>query len=288
MPATYVPDLTVNYQIVESPTLVRIVRPGYIKGLRTMGLPSHRVAANVLNPTYVSGLPNYGDGFPDPRYSTVPLRQRIIEGIDGNNNRVNCTCVYEWTSGGFVAGPVTFILTRRTSTAEVSTEVHPDTLKPITVKWRNPVNPADFVERTARFRYQESRQVLTADGYYVGTPPDAMIDALNSVNASQWRGKGKGFWWYSGQSDVTRDYGNSYNVTLEVQSKLTKDWSQYDILEDQHGRHLEVPQVAVDLMKAAPYTYGVLSHNGITKVGLYPTADFNAIFGFGGIGNVGG
>jgi hypothetical protein len=127
-------------------------------------------------------------------------------------------------------------------------------------------------------------QVLTAKGYYHdGPPPADMIGALNSVNDQTWRGYQKGFWHYAGQSDVTQDKGGSYTITLELRTRIDRDWSQFQVLEDVNGRYLQPTTADVTELWNMPYAYNVVMRNGITKTGLFPLKNFGGIFGFGGI-----
>jgi hypothetical protein len=285
MPATLELDHVSQASITEeqvnafTPIQRTVVRRGVIKGLNTLGLASNEIFAATLS---VAGMPAYGDPFGSGDFAGVTLRQRIVEGIDGNAKKVRIALIYKST-GGYAPIPVTFILSRRTAMVEVTAEIHPGTGEAMVIEWQHPTDINFRVKRTAGFRYRRPHQVIVADGYYVGEPPAAMVNALGSVNSSTWRGKAVGYWLYSGQSDVTRDFGGSYNITLELETRVTVDWSDYELFGNHQGRNLTVDPSDLSALRGQPYAFDVKKQNGLMRVGLYPLADFNALFGFGGI-----
>lgn len=276
-------DAVSQMQIVESTTGIRVVRTGWVKGLRTFGLPSNQIASNVTNPTYVPGFPAMLTAYPDPRYGAAKLRQVVISGVERNNDKVEIMLIYDSTTG-LAPIPVTFVLSRRTTTVIEETELHPGTRQPFLLSWINPANGNDTVFRTGRIRYRRPHQVLVADGYFIGEPPAGMVAGLRSVNDAPWRGYPKGYWIYSEQSDVTRDFGGSYNITLQLENRIDRDWSEWETIGDHYGRVLKLNQTEIDDVASRPYNYGVYVGNGFLRIGPYPTGDFGAFFGFGGIG----
>lgn len=284
MPASLVLDHVSQMSITESkandfvPAVRRVVRRGVIKGLNTLGLDPSEIYQAILT---VPGMPDYGSGIGSTGLG-VALRQRVIEGIDSNSGKVRIALIYD-SSGGLAPIPVTFILSRRTTIVEVTAEIHPGTGEAMVVEWQHPTDISFRVKRTAGFRYRRPHQVVVADGYYVGEPPAAMVNALGSVNNDTWRGKAIGYWLYSGQSDVTRDFGGSYNITLELETRVTVDWSDYELFGNHQGRNLTIDPTDLSILRGLPYSFDVKKQNGIMRVGLYPLADFIALFGFGGI-----
>lgn len=267
--------------IIETETQVTIVRRGTAFGLNTTGLLPREIIAAVA-PVLTAAGHVYNSAYPVTAYSGCLLKGRTIEGITGNARKARIELIYR-SPGGLAVPPVTFVLTRQTVTRRVRTELDPKTLKPIVTVWRDPANATRIVTRLAELEIDKTYQRLVADGYYIGQPPAAMMDAFNSVNDAPWRGLPKGYWHYSGQSDVTRDYGNSYNVTIELETKRDENWAYYATTRIP-GIYIKVDQNVVDLLKTNPYTYGMGIFNGITRVCPYPEASFSTIFGFGAIG----
>lgn len=262
------------------PVQVRIIRTGWIYDINTnVGVSNDEILSEASATT---GIPALLSSFPGTRYANALLRKITVDALP-NNHKAFLTLEYD--TQGPATGPVTFVLQRRTTVIETETELHPNGLVPMTVTWRNPANPTvDVIRRTAKFRYYKSIQRLLATGYYKDSPPpEAMLSALRSVNDAEWRGLPKGYWLYADQSDVTQDYGKSYNITLELWTKIDEDWSQWDVLRHHNGRYLEVRADDVQGLRDGGYIYGFLSANGVTKAGLYRTKDFSSIFGFGDI-----
>lgn len=264
----------------------KITRTGIIKGINTLGMTADQVMAQC---PLVPGQPAFKSFYPAAPYTDCQMTQVAYEPFEGQPGKTRALYTYERLSS---ASPiVTFVLNRQTTMVEEITEIHPGTKEPMAVTWIKYTNilpgvpvPTDFVIRTARFRYPRPLQRLTAKGYYRdGPPPADMINALNSVNDANWRGLAKGYWWYSGQSDVTLDKGGSYTITLELQTRIDRDWSQWQVLEDVNGRYLQPTQSDVVDLWNLPYAYDVKTRNGITKTGLFRLANFGGIFGFGGI-----
>jgi hypothetical protein len=266
--------------LYEGPGVTRITRTGAVKGLNTTGLPANEIliaCASVL-PAYNSQYTSSGP------YAACLLRHRNIEAIDAINHKVRVMLMFEATSGAPPIPPTTFVLQRGTSLVEETTEIHPGTGEVMITSWIDPADDQVGVQRVARFRYRRPHQRIVATGYFIGHPPAAMVSALGGVNLTAWRGQDPGYWLYADQSDVTRDYGNSYSITLELESKLTEDWSQYHVIGNDRGRIITPRPEVVSALRALPYAYSFRAMNGISRVGNYRMIEFNDIFGFGDIG----
>lgn len=282
MASTLKLDTLTRAQITENADgSIQIVRTGIIKGIKTNGAANDEIFAESRG---TAGMPAMLAPHPGTRYASALLQQIVIDAVPQNNNKTLVTLYYR--TRGPASPVVTFVLSRRTTLVSEETEIHPNGT-PMVVSWINPAHPlTDVVARTARNRYLRPYQRLVASGYWKnGSPPASMIAALGSVNDAPWRGLPKGYWLYADQSDVTQDKGNSYNITLELWSKLNEDWSTWDILRHQNGRNLYIDPAQVAAAKELGYVYGINDdYNGFLKTGLYPVADFSGIFGFGGIG----
>jgi hypothetical protein len=202
-------DTPRNAQVIEAQQGIRIVRTGFIRDIDTT-VPTAEIFAQAMA---TAGMPAYNSAFPGSRYPAAKLRQRIIDGIDGNNNRVNVTLIYETL--GLAQIPVTFLLQRSTGLVQKLTERHPNGQKPMSVTWRDPSDTNNVVKRTIQVPYYMPFQRLIATGWYIGEPPASMTRAICSVNEAPWRGLPRGYWLYADESDITRDYGGSYTVSLE-------------------------------------------------------------------------
>lgn len=282
MPLPYVKlDAVTRAQIVQGPAGTRVVRTGWIKGMDLTGLPQSYVFVSAAGAT---GMPAYNSPLPAPGWESLLLRQRFIEGMEGNPRKVRLTLVYEQLDGGLGSPIVTFVLTRDTSMTQRMTETTPIGRVPIITTWRDPKNPTRVVRRTSKIPYFVPFQRLQASAYYKSEPPADMLGALRTTNDAQWRGLPKGYWFYGHQSDVTRDRGNSYNISVELWTKIQEDWSEYNFLRDDRGNFLPPDADELAGLVARPYMRGIQSINGCTRVGPYEAANFSSIFGFGSIG----
>jgi hypothetical protein len=255
----------------------RVVRRGWIDGLCTEGLPAAEAFAACVA---VAGMPAYQQAYPGPGLSHCVLTQRVFESREGDPDKVDVILIYESWSG---MRPVTFILHRETSMVDVVTEIDPASGRPIVTTWVDPNNAGTIIARVGQIRYRQSFQRLVAEGVYYDTPPADMINALGTVNDATWRGLPKGYWYYARQSDVTRDFGQRYYITLELESWLTKDWSEYNVLRNPQGIYAHVDPGMATLLRGQPYQFGMRNINGMTRTGPYPLASFGSIFGFGGL-----
>lgn len=266
--------------LYEGPGVTRIVRTGVVKGLNTTGLPANEIliaCASVL-PAYNSQYTSSGP------YAACLLRGRTLEAVDGINHKVRVMLMFEATTGTAYPPPSTFVLQRATSLVEETTEIHPGSGEVMVTSWIDPLDPTVGVKRVARFRYRRPHQRITATGYFIGHPPAEMVSALGSVNLTEWRGKPPGYWLYIDQTDVTRDFGNSYSITMELETKITEDWSQYHVIGNDRGRIIEPDPGDVSALRALDYEYSFRPMNGISRVGNYRMLEFNDIFGFGDVG----
>jgi hypothetical protein len=258
-----------------------IVRGGWLKDIHTNGVSNNRIFTQAVKTT---GVPALLSPHPDPDFAACLLRQLIVDAQPGNNRKARILGIYSTQAMGWAEIPVTFVLQRRTTLMQHTTELHPiNSRAPITVTWVNPADPTDVVKRVVAMQYLKPFQRLLATGYYIGTPPASMLGALGSVNDAPFRGFGKGYWLYASQGDVTRDRGGSYTIDLELWNKMTEDWSSWAVLRDHNGRYLKVDPADVASLAAQPYVEGSTGRNGVTKTGLYKAADLGGIFGFGNI-----
>jgi len=273
---TLILDLVANAQVQRDENGIRILRSGYIKDIDT-SLPPEQILVSALA---VSGMPTYLTAFPVAGLESCLLRRVLIDTFPGVNNKVKVLLYYD-TGGPATPPPSTFILSRNTTLVERITEVHPRDWEPITIGWTNPNDSSDVrKDDTAQLRYLTPFQRLVATGYFIGEPPDEMISALGKVNSLSWRGYDTGYWLYASQSDVTQDRGLSYMISLEFWNRIVEDWSQAAVFRDQHGQFLKVDPTDASDLRDSSYSYGIERRNGIVKVGLYDTDDFNSIFGF--------
>jgi hypothetical protein len=257
-----------------------IRRMGILRDIDTTVDPSLIFAQATQHPD----MPVIYSAFPHPAYGTSLLMKHVFEPI--TNTKLRVALLYEPADVG-TGGGIAFVVTRRTYLVDTETQLHPERKQPFNIVWKNPRDPQQRTKPdVATLRYRMPIQVVTASGWVRSADlPEAAIACIGKVNEKPWRGKPKGYWLCEVEDDKTEDRGRSYTLQFQFTTKITEDWSSWAIFRD-----LPVRENDIAGLKAVPYRYGfeatggnATNHvrNGIIKAGMYPTADFGAIFGFG-------
>lgn len=255
-----------------------------------------------------AGMPQWYDHHPtDPSFI---VNRHVIKPI--SDSAVVITIYYY--RGVVVLS--TWIESESTTTINDTTTIHPNGT-PLTITMNIPgvgqigsqVGPVNKLKSyLARMSYPRTIRKITFEGSVFGlnlpgAPADVIIipgapgrtkpatrgtysQAVNSVNSVPWRGYDIGYWWFNEWEIVSPDWGVTSTVRASVLSKMTEDWSEYDILKDTANGKYVFNTAAVAPLKSLPYTYGVTAGNvggnsnqGIIKVGFYPLIDFFTLFG---------
>lgn len=124
---------------------------------------------------------------------------------------------------------------------------------------------------------------VTISGVKYGVPKEGQYEEnIGYANASQWRGKGPGFWVISaGGTDASR-FSGYYSFNIGCMTQNNEPWSQIGILRNrQTGRYIDGSAADIKALQALPYAYGEIGTKpGIVRVGKFDTIDFDAAFGF--------
>lgn len=253
----------------------RGVRTGWINGLSTGGT-SQDILASAL-----SALPPYGSAY-SATYPLSRLERHVVTPLGRGNNKARFSLFYETPPFAKNGGSsILFTLERKRSLVRVETQLHPAEKKPILITWQNPADGKKKTPAVASLAYMTPLHSIVATGYIIGNPPAGYEDLFGKVNSETWQGKPKGYWLYVGADDVTRDYGNSYEIRLEFLSKWTEDWSSWALFRDPAtGLFLPVRETNSKALKDEGYKYAISTRNGITKAGLYDLGGFAGTFGF--------
>lgn len=251
------------------------VRTGTVYDLDT-SLAPNLILASALAAT---GMPTDGSAWAP--YPAAILTNRLIDTIPGINYKAKLRLTYEQPGPGS-GGIATFVLTRSKQLVNTVTELHPKDKAPMRYRWFNPSNTADRKPYTnARLPFLKPLKSLIATGYISGALPAGLDSAFGTVNNATWQGYPKGYWLFTGDDDVSQDFGASFNVRLEFLSRVTEDWSEWSVFQDSYGNSLPVNPADTAALKGMAYSYGFdRSKNGILKAGLYDLSNFNALFGF--------
>jgi len=276
MPATVVLDTVQDSRIDIDLTRTSFERTGYIKNIDTSG-SSDQIFARAVD---LSGLPLKGSAHPYYAFAILTRYQFVVK--SGVNHKIWFKLIYETPQFRNPGGDSLFTLERHRRLENVSTEKHPKDWKDLIVSWTSPTNPA-FVRpaHPIALAYRQPILVLVATGYVVGDLPDEYESAFRKVNKTAWHGYPKGYWMYMGADDRTEDFGESYSVRLEFETKVDEDWSSYGRFVD-HTTGLGLPIADSDAsdLKSRAYAYDIANKNGAIKAGLYDLAEFNTIFAF--------
>jgi hypothetical protein len=271
-------------------TKARIDRTGHVKPLDT-SLSKPEILASALSAKLADGFtpfPAYGSNYPssDPILNSALMRHVRVITVPGQSKAL-VYLRYETPDGQSPGGGGSaFVLERRTTLVTKDKNFHPGDGTPFKVTWTN-LNSLRTHSDVRPMPVFVPMQQLTATGYFIGDPPAEMTTAIRSVNDKPWCGFPKGFWMYVGEVDRTEDKGRSYSISLAFLNQVIEDWSDFQFLQDETGRTLPPDKIELALYMAIPYEYAVVRlsgapnpPNGFIKVGNYPMADFNSIFGF--------
>lgn len=274
MPSPFVVlDRVEDAQIVVDKGRYIVTRTGMVYDLNTTLAPAS-ILASALGAT---GMPPEGD--PWPPFPDAKLTRRIVDTIKGINTKAKLLLTYEQRGPG---GAVTFVLTRDKQLVQTVTELHPKDKAPMRFRWFNPSDTAQREPYTnAKLPYLKPIKSLIATGYIIGAIPAGIETAFGTVNDAPWQGYPKGYWLFTGDGDITQDYGNSFNVRLEFLNNVNEDWSSWAVFQDKYGNSMPVDPADTAALKAMAYSYGFnRTKNGILKAGLYDLSHFNTLFGF--------
>jgi hypothetical protein len=270
-----VSDATIDIGLTQN----TLVRTGVMKGFDTT-LPSPQIMAAAT--VALQAVVPKGSPHPSPQYASSILQRYQFVTKQGVNRKIWFKLIYQTPDFRNPGGDSIFTLERHRRLENVTTNKHPKDNSAITVKWRDPTNPKSFkTPCVVDVPYRQPLLVLVATGYIVGNPPPEYETAWRKVNQTPWQGYPKGYWMYMGADDRTEDYGNSYSIRLEFETKVTEDWSEYAVFRDHTtGNILPVDNKILSFLKTFSYAYSKTEHNGVVKAGLYELAEFNDIFAF--------
>ncbi len=278
--ATIIYDLVDGSEVNIDNTRVGFVRPGRITDFDVSG-SQDQILARAID---TAGLPARFTPHPYFPYATLQRYQFFTQ--KGVNWKIWFKLFYDTPEGRNPAGDSLFTLERHRQLISTRTSKHPKDWADLNLTWHSPVVNANNQQdirpvQAAEMEYLQPHLTLTATGYIIGEPPDEYESTYGSVNKTTWQGYGKGYWLYMGADDITRDFGNSYTVRLTFLTKVIQDWSQTAAYRD-HATGLFLPVDPADSSQALAmsYVYGQKNWNGLIKVGFYPLAEFNDIFGF--------
>jgi hypothetical protein len=127
-------------------------------------------------------------------------------------------------------------------------------------------------------------RVIRYTGTVFGYPSGDPGDKVGYVNSNYWKGKDVGGWMITRMRTLADYLGASYTVTAEVTRAHIGDWrSAVRAYSSMDGAYAQIDQTKFDQGMAKPYKQGFIAGRdegyGYEMFGLYPTTDFNAIFG---------
>jgi hypothetical protein len=290
MPTLYLDTCLEEAQLDHGADFTRRVRPFIVKDL---GVVANDFAA-LEKALAVGGMPQLNDLH--PVWTNTRVVRHVMRGLAGD--QVKGVVIYETPTGGTVAPPNgSFIL--RDSTALVSeiTEINPVTGEPLAIYYR----PSPSSDNTApavtkdivSVQYLVPMRILSLFGIITNRPSAAMLDAIGCINQNAWQGLGKGFWLCSAFTGETGDlvggqgFDQRYQVEASFMTRQRRDWSSFATYKDERGKTpSNIRQDGAQFLLGLPYDNivhnnpnGQGSANGLMKSGLYPPADFLALFG---------
>lgn len=229
----------------------------------------------------VGGVPQLHDlhpSIPDCR-----VVRHIFRGLAGN--QVKGQIIYETPTGGSTPTTGSFFLRDSTTLTSELTEVNPVTGFPLLVKYtpsatEDTPNPAQDA-RVHSVQYLVPMRVLSVVAIINDRPNINILNAVGAVNNKPWQGLPKGYWLCVSFTGDTADQEQSYRIETAFMTRLRRDWSSFITYKDDRGQvPANIKADDVNNLMNGEYLADVFdNYNGIRKSGLYPEADFQAIFG---------
>lgn len=212
--------------------------------------------------------------------------------------------------------PLTFIVSDDTSLSAESTQLHPANKMPLLIPYKAPVTSTPIPPSTltipgreltiagvalvtqndpnakteqyqATLKYSRPIRKVSIQGYVANTNLDPYRNAIGSVNKSPWLGYLAGYWRYDRFAANGILFGNVQKIIIELQSRINENWMSWETLNSPDlGRRVTVAPGDTQTLIQLGYFYGQAAANGIIAVGLYPSADFGALFGIPNAGSV--
>lgn len=232
------------------------------------------------------GMPQFGDGHPVD--SKCRLQRHVIRGISNNGFVVDL--IYEKLFSR-KKPPVRgyFVITRSSSVTSYNRNDVPELGELIMFSESRKLLEVSYLapqrQITMRGSIPYATNIVEVGDYRLAmsTQLEDMEDCVGSVNVFQWSGLAGGRWLCTsfGTSVETEGEAMSVEATFATQPG---GWMIYGVEKDASGRAVRdaaTLNAALDSLKRDGYFHGVRERNGVLAVGMYPTADFLAAFGFG-------
>ena len=258
----------------------RIVRVATIS-VTAGELPSIRLGGSNDSTMLVKSLarveiPSLGTPYPHANYQDWIVRDYQLRSISALN--YVCLIIYEWTG-------VTRIRDVSTLSTEIS-QIDFATQKPYEISYlglRSTTGTPQKRYKSARIPVQTPMRHLIYEKTVKFKASGNILTAFPSVNKDPWMGYGTGFWLFSGIEGESYDNGNTYTYRAIFSSRVTRDWSEFDIITDHRGLSITFSTAEKESIRnviVKQYIYGQNnSADGFLRVGAYPLSDFISLFG---------
>lgn len=266
--------------------LRRHIRVGFVDGIDVTLAADPLV---LVKAAQGAGMPQYGD--PHPSGDGTSVQRIYVRGVSHNQARVEIEYGQPQTGG---PAPGMFTISDDTTLVTRRTNWHPKDRQQIKVyldmDWSAPAARDDGLDRAGNAQapeipYLAPLRTLTVSGIFFRPPSDALRQAMGKVNERLWYGLKPGYWLCARHVIMGESYsrdGNpfQYRMTSQFITKGFEDWSESVLWLNMDGRH-EVPDSNdIRELREGDYSYGIINRPKVTKIGIYPTLDFAATFGF--------
>jgi hypothetical protein len=144
------------------------------------------------------------------------------------------------------------------------------------------------IKDIANVSFPSTVRTVVLTGTTDNTHVETLRGAINQVNDADLLGLPKGFWRFSRLRDVFEVGANYYNVTVELSTRISRNWATLIVLRDSNtGKYVNVKDAdmvaASDKLKGSNYKYGFITtegdNKGVIVVGLYKLASLGTTLG---------
>ena len=279
--ATVTLDIVENSSAEQFGVIKRHMRGGLVTGLDTTG-SAVDLMWTVLN---LPGIPRTGDAHPSR--PEMKFNRIIMQGASGD--AVRFQLVYE-TFNPY--GPASaYYISDDTYIGTYTSNMLPGTRIPIQVSFDIPntlgekalIIPADYVPMTF---YRPMRAVGVTALIYGNPEGDNTGKYVGYVNNATWRNLATGYWLMSRYFTNVSKFQGYYQKEMQSITRGNEDWSETAILQNkQTGRFANHVFMNDEIASNLSLTYaqgiiGSTNTRGFIRVGPYPLANFDNLFGF--------
>jgi len=271
--------ITAAEEVWEGNALMRAVRRAVVSGVDVQAGGNGRDPLVMQKAKSIGGMPQKGDGHPaDAACFVQELHVRATA-----NDQCEVLIRYARPSQDF-SGPInTFYIRDATSVVSESTQLMPNTRKPIRVTYS--IDGTTEINKSATLQFLVPHRQIVVTGMADVSRISLIRASVGMVNANPWLGLGRAYWLFAGLDTVVGSYdfgspsGTRWSVQATFITKNHEDWSSYALATYPTGDYVPISEGLVNDIRGTTYQPNfIVRGNGIIRAMMYPVIDFGSVF----------